>query len=384
MASSKTKQRKADANKPDTSDWIFCDVILPAHVQRLFFEDKLTATDLKLVMRVAQMVKHYGDGSGRGCFALNRTIAKWLSVHPVYVSERLNHLAEMGIILIIQFEGRRYLELEWSRTSDERMELADGYGEVLQAAYQDLQDRLGKGGKGKPLGGGKGKPLPPNLIIGSKKEPPGCPTGNGEHSNSASAASNPVPTKLPEGKLLPPQPKNKEEPNLPVLKGFGRKLAEDTYRRLLKAGKVRRTPKLASWGRLFDQLATDVKANAGLNGSTETYIHEIVTDHLDHIKDRYQPKCYSAESICREFARLEDAMERRNEEDSGTRPVRLLVGRMVWEQKANGNKVSRQVLEEVTRRRKGEWVEGDHGRWWDAEPLENLLRDGESLIREIR
>ncbi len=68
----------------------------------------------------------------------------------------------------------------------------------------------------------------------------------------------------------------------------------------------------------------------------------------------------------------------------GRKIVRLLVGKIVWEKKPNGTRTSRQVCEEVTRRRRGEWVEGDRGRYWDGEPLENLLNDGESLIREIR
>ena len=93
---------------------------------------------------------------------------------------------------------------------------------------------------------------------------------------------------------------------------FGYHAAAKTYKILLRERKIQRTPTLRSWERIFNDYVSYVKQRDGIStAEAESHISLILEDHLENITDQFQPKCYCADSICREFHRLIDAKDRR-------------------------------------------------------------------------
>lgn len=168
-------------------------------------------------------------------------------------------------------------------------------------------------GNSRPLDNGNSRPsILDNKQVNNKP----LPDGNRERLNSTPTEAEPEPKQPPPGKLLP-ESKNKTTKTLPVPQSFGRRLAESIYRRLQKAGKLFAKPSLPKWGAEFDKLAAEVKNNAGMNGNTESFIREVLEDHLNHIDDQFQPQCFAAKTICRDFDRIVNTMKRRAEYNAG-------------------------------------------------------------------
>ncbi len=124
------------------TDWQFRDPKVPARVCYLLQQGKVNVTDLLLFFVIDALVKPQGNEDGRGCFASNATLAKAANVVPTYVSERLHYLQDMGLVVICSIGSQRYLELEWSRTGEERKALAGEYGKAHRKAYRKMMDNL--------------------------------------------------------------------------------------------------------------------------------------------------------------------------------------------------------------------------------------------------
>jgi hypothetical protein len=163
--------------------WQFRDQVIPSRVCYLLQKKKISVKDLLVMFVVNALVKTQTDEPGSGCWATNDYLAAASNTHPKYVAQRLSYLKSIGIMLIIDnHEGRRYLELEWSRTAEERKSVEGEYGVKLRKAYKELVDGiekmdgiLGFTDKGKPNPYPLGKPNPqgkgkPNPIYKEKPE----------------------------------------------------------------------------------------------------------------------------------------------------------------------------------------------------------------------
>src|SRR5208282_4955762 len=110
-----------------------------------------------------------GDEHGRGCYASNNWLGERLRKNGMYISGRISQLQKSGMLMIVNYEGRRYLEVDWSRTAEERAAMDDEYGELLRKEFT-LLEAIVEEGTGKPVGGvqenltkvGTGKPVPIN------------------------------------------------------------------------------------------------------------------------------------------------------------------------------------------------------------------------------
>jgi hypothetical protein len=122
--------------------WQFRDQRIPARVFYLLKQGKITTTDLLLLCVIDALVTPHGDEKGKGCFARNRYLAKAINVHPTYVAQRISVLQEMGMVLVVRINDIRYLELEWSRTAEERSDMTHKYGKLLRQEYLQTVKRL--------------------------------------------------------------------------------------------------------------------------------------------------------------------------------------------------------------------------------------------------
>lgn len=110
------------------------------------------------------------------------------------------------------------------------------------------------------------------------------------------------------GTAAPAAPPEEDKPSP---ESFGKKLAAFAHKGISKARKIQRKVSLKSWERSFNDLLVKVKKGYELDASkSKDLIWKVVRYHIDHIKDLYQPKAYSAKSICDRFEDLEEAMNR--------------------------------------------------------------------------
>lgn len=124
------------------TDWQFRDQKVPARVCYLLQQGTINVTDLLLFFVIDALVKPQGQEDGLGCYAGNPALAQAVNVVPHYVSERLHHLHKLGLVVICHLGNQRYLELEWSRTGEERKALAGEYGKIHRKAYRHMLDNL--------------------------------------------------------------------------------------------------------------------------------------------------------------------------------------------------------------------------------------------------
>lgn len=136
-------------NIKEKPKWQFRDLIVPS---KLFYmlrdggDTGISAKDMLLLMVINSMVKTTQNGEdATGCYASNKYLARSIDTHSKYVSQRITHLWNLGLLLVIEMDdGMRYLECEWSRIAPEREELTGEYGEKLRAEYSFLLERLKK------------------------------------------------------------------------------------------------------------------------------------------------------------------------------------------------------------------------------------------------
>ena len=142
-----TKNNSTGASKVksvETHDWQFQGTFIPARVLNLMRDKQINGTDLILICIIGALVRHEPDGSGVGCYASNEYLANCTSCYPTYISERINHLKRLGVLISITMEEsknkyknkQRYLELSWSRSPIELQGLSGKYGELIRAAHQ--------------------------------------------------------------------------------------------------------------------------------------------------------------------------------------------------------------------------------------------------------
>ena len=113
----------------------------------LLRDQEITASDFLIITFIDSMVKPQGtrkDEKGLGCFAKNKYIGKGTNIHETYVSQRLSILSEKGYVLIVYHKKIRYLEIEWSRTTEERESLEGFYGKKLRKAHKKAVEIIKK------------------------------------------------------------------------------------------------------------------------------------------------------------------------------------------------------------------------------------------------
>lgn len=113
---------------------------LPPNILELLKNSKITSTDILLMSVIEAMTRN--STNHLGCFMSNGYLADAIGGNKTYVSDRIAHLEHEGFLLIVWLNGKRYLELEWTRPAEERAELEGEYGEELRRQYQKLLDRL--------------------------------------------------------------------------------------------------------------------------------------------------------------------------------------------------------------------------------------------------
>jgi len=96
---------------------------------------------------------------------------------------------------------------------------------------------------------------------------------------------------------------------------FGKEMAILVYEELSKVRKIMRKMKsLDQWARKFTELvAWIMKRDKSAKEEAQAKIREDLKFHFLHLKEHFHPKLYSATSICDDYIRLEDAIDRFNE-----------------------------------------------------------------------
>lgn len=341
--------------KPPTQEeqpkFQFRGVFLPAEVVQRLVDGELNRTDLLVLTLVEALV----EPRGRDCWASNDYIAASVGAHPVNVSRSITRLKDTGLLVTSGNGKARTMRTAWSRCVPEAANLSE-----------NAKDNLSENAKVTPFNSKALEPSPPRAGERERRIP--CLDGD-------------TPTRKPA----------KPTKAGAVQKTPGYRLAREVlYPAVRDANRlVVLEPNLPAWGRSLDKLLARVKIEEGLNGSTFTYVKSVLEDHTANLLAPFQPEAFCGEAVARKFDQLVAAKRRREqtaaeESGTGTRPCRLLISRDVTEQLPNNRVSVRPARKEVTRDRKGEWVTGDNGRrYWEAEPIENLLREGERLIRVL-
>ena len=296
--------REVERNEVQLAEnWQFHDQLIPARLMYHMKHDKVSTSDLLLIFVISNLTKPQTDEDGRGCYATNAYLASAASVHPMHVSKRIQHLNDLKILLIVNSEGRRYIEVEWTRTSEERVALAGQYGIDYRKAYAEMfpngkpDKPFGEGGK--PFGlEGKSEGLvthkPKGLVTHKPKglpiyadesdsgeEDTHCstkliPSSNG-HSNSIDGFYN----------------GNKQtEPQL---------LADKFHQILIKHNKIMRRPNLKQWATQMEII---------LNKYSYEEIIVAFDWYDNHITEEYCPKIYCADTLVEKYPQLLDAIDR--------------------------------------------------------------------------
>jgi hypothetical protein len=148
VAKPKTKPNPVVIEK---QEWQFRQQNTPAYVCHLAQQGKVSLKDLLLMWTIDSLVKPQTDKEGSGCYASNEYLGEAAGCHPMHVSKRLQYLAEIGLVVIINYKNQRFLELEWSRVAKELAAMRGNYGIRLRNALKKLNKRV----RGKPqsLGG---------------------------------------------------------------------------------------------------------------------------------------------------------------------------------------------------------------------------------------
>jgi DNA-binding Lrp family transcriptional regulator len=126
----------------------FHDRSFPARIWMLVKDRTLDGIDLLLMMVIADLTKPHesAENPGEGCWASNETIGKAVGLHPINVSRRLKALKKDKLLLVFEVNSTRragptrYMELEWSRTGEERLALTGDYGRVYRKSYQKTME----------------------------------------------------------------------------------------------------------------------------------------------------------------------------------------------------------------------------------------------------
>lgn len=289
---------------------------VPAHLWQLLREGGnkgITSTDLLILFAINAGVKHYSDGRGMGSFATNAYLGRAANVHEKYAQERINHMEKIGLILKVKLHGRRYLELEWSRTADERAALVGDYGEAIRIAHNNATKITKKQRERvrKTLPQSKENLTPPSkenltpyLSIGlgmentcSRTSRPAASTvaGTGAHLQQTPAKT---PTKT-FGKKETPNPAKVIAEQLLEIVTKHRKLSPNAKPKLWHIPIAKKV--LSSWS--FDRVV------------------QILKWYDKNISDKYTPRCNCGQELADKFDRLEEAMLRKQEDEEPEQEV---------------------------------------------------------------
>lgn len=118
--------------------WKFKDTTLPAKVIQLLIDNKISGKNLLVICFIHSMLR-----SERGsCFASNKYIGRAINLCPNNVSLSISKLKRLNLVIDFYVDSNRYLELEWSRTKEERSLLTGKYGEECRKALAALESRI--------------------------------------------------------------------------------------------------------------------------------------------------------------------------------------------------------------------------------------------------
>ena len=368
---------------PKDQSWQFRDQKVPARLWYLLREGRINTTDLLLMAVIDPLVRPQGDERGLGCFASNRYLME--ATRPVskrsspeqslkYVSERLNYLASLGLILIIRLDDVRYLELEWSRTAEERAALEGTYGAALRAAYKKLEGSLPQ-------------PDPPvndrSLPSGLKPDPPSGLKPDLNSKEEVLKKEKKIESLCrpsfagTDGERLKTILPTEEE--LKVSRSVGASLASLLFEGLVSRRKLtRHLSSLSSWTATFNEFLRNLmRRNSLSEQEAAALLASQIRTHLDHLDDRYWPKLYSATSFCDNegYLKLENAIKRLDENKTADESKALF--------EAAQEAIEREGRDYLRIFRDGRLQVRDHGRWI-KDDLDDPYREDWTIPPEVR
>ena len=148
--------------KPPSKTHVFSRILTAIpYVGNLFLRKEISRTDMMILWIIDDLVSHRSDGAGwehgKGCYAKNKYFADSIGTNVSYISRRLTELKDQGLVVDVRMGGRRYLELSWSRTNKQLLQMEGRYGELLREDYararailDERTDYLGRYGEPYP------------------------------------------------------------------------------------------------------------------------------------------------------------------------------------------------------------------------------------------
>lgn len=127
---------------PAEQSWTFREQVVPPYLVQLLRDKKINTKDLLLIFAVGSLVRPQSTGvAGLGCYASSSYLANLIGDHITNIARRIAKLKskELKILVEVQWEGTRYLELEWSRNQKELESVEGEYGKLLRQKLAKLQ-----------------------------------------------------------------------------------------------------------------------------------------------------------------------------------------------------------------------------------------------------
>lgn len=220
----------------------------------------------------------------------------------------ITKLTEAGLITTERREGN----FLWIRVETEQLTnslLAQKSGKRLSGKPKtgSPESGLQKSGK-RPSEGRKAEiPICKKELKEKRKE------------KTLSAAERPTGRELPSTPSLNGHPQHQEsqdsripfgKPPSPIMEMVDEFIAGLEKNRMLP---LSTPPKRGQWSREFQKLIEEVQLRDHVSETIALkYVRCILRDHISHLKETYQPRCYCARTFRDRFLRVVDAYERRN------------------------------------------------------------------------
>lgn len=299
----------------------FPDCRTPARLANLFRDEVISSKDLLLLWTIEALIRSPGNTTGRGCWATNAYLAEAINAGPMYVSARISRLKKMGLLFTVEFDGRRYVEVEWMRTAEERAAFPGPYGKQLRVEHAALCKRARplmseeEGGNTGTLPKGNTGTLPgvtleryqnnqidPNT---QKKETHCCGGGrNGAREPFGKAKLPPTPRKYPKGQP-PVQPTGNGRAtflNGTTPRSEEERLASKLFKAIDGASKVQRSADMTKWAVVFREFIPKVKGG-------RAHFVRVLDWYCANVGRRFTPAAYSAKTFCDKFDNIVRSMQ---------------------------------------------------------------------------
>lgn len=253
---------------------------------------------------------------GVGCYASFAWLAKRVQVKERQVRNLVEDLVVKGILIECKGkDGRKMLETKWSRAAE--------IEEIIQTHRNTLQPTIAKNcdPKSQKIATYNNVSINSNLSDAPRSHPT-APTTVEDVSDNIhdDSTDKDVDIEAFKSRFIKP----------PQSSPFSHEMTKTLYEGLKRLDRIHKNPNFVEWRVSFDKLAKLLLTTSPFTGKqiddVYVYIREMVKYHLDHLRDQFHPVLDSGVSFCDRFIKLEDARNRRLQDEQAKKDKNKQIG----------------------------------------------------------